>query len=168
MSLELRAAGRPQAAHARWVRNSHWLIAARPQSFSLDDLKRFPSQTQITKLVCEEGWSAIAEWTGVSLRRVLEVAGIRPTARFVQFYAMDDVADELDLLDALHPQTILAYGMKGRDLPHPLVRRCGCGSLKQLGCQSVKFLSRIVVTDEFDDPGKLGPLGAGFSWHAGI
>ncbi len=59
-------------------------------SYSLADLKRFAARTQITKHTCEEGWSAIAEWTGVPLRTVLEAAGIRPSARFVNFGSFDD------------------------------------------------------------------------------
>ena len=141
---------------------------ARPGAYSLADLKRFTSRTQITKHTCEEGWSAIAEWTGVPLRSVLEAAGILPSARFVQFYAFDDTAEGLDMLDALHPQTILAYGMNGHDLPlahgAPLRLRVE----RQLGYKSVKFLQRIVVTDEFDDLGKIGSLQNGWSWYVGI
>src|SRR5258708_1251640 len=90
---------------------------ARPGTYTLADLKRFRSRTQITKHTCEEGWSSIAEWTGVPLRTVLEAAGILPQARFVNYYAYDDNAEGIDMIDALHPQTILAYGMNGRDLP---------------------------------------------------
>jgi hypothetical protein len=90
---------------------------ARPGTYSLADLKRLPSRTQVTRQTCEEGWSAIAEWTGVPLRLVLEAAGVMPSARFVTFHAFDDIADNIDMVDALHPQTILAYGMNGRDLP---------------------------------------------------
>jgi DMSO/TMAO reductase YedYZ molybdopterin-dependent catalytic subunit len=141
---------------------------ARPASFSLADLKRMPSRTQITKHTCEEGWSAIAEWTGVPLRVVLEAAGIQPTARFVNYFAYDDSAEGIDMLDALHPQTILAYGMNGRDLPlahgAPLRMRVET----QLGYKSVKFLERIVVADEFDDLGKIGSLQNGWAWYVGI
>ena len=141
---------------------------ARPGSYSLSQLRRFPARTQITRHTCEEGWSAIAEWTGVSLRDVLQSAGMLPSARFVQFYAFDAVADGIDMLDALHPQTILAYGMNGRDLPlghgAPLRLRVE----NQLGYKSVKFLRRIVVTDEFDDNGQLGEIQNGWSWYAGI
>ena len=141
---------------------------SRPGSYSLDDLKRFPSRTQITRHTCEEGWSAIAEWTGVPLHTVLEASGLRPSARFVQFYAYDVVADGIDMLDALHPQTILAYGMNGRDLPiaHGAPLRVRIET--QLGYKSMKFLRRIVVTDEFDDLGPYGPLQNGWSWYAGI
>lgn len=141
---------------------------ARPGMYSLQDLKRFPSRTQITKHTCEEGWSAIAEWTGVQLRRVLEAAGTLPSARFVNFYAFDDTADGIDMRDALHPQTILAYGMNGRDLPVPHGAPVRLRVETQLGYKSLKFLQRIVVTDKFDDLGKSGPLQNGWSWYVGI
>jgi DMSO/TMAO reductase YedYZ molybdopterin-dependent catalytic subunit len=141
---------------------------ARPTSFSIADLKAMPSRTQITKHTCEEGWSAISEWTGVPLRTVLEAAGIRSSARFVNFFAFDDVAEGIDMFDALHPQTILAYGMNGRDLPvgHGAPLRLRVET--QLGYKSVKFLDRIVVKDEFDDLGKIGSLQNGWSWYVGI
>jgi DMSO/TMAO reductase YedYZ molybdopterin-dependent catalytic subunit len=141
---------------------------ARPQAFSLADLKRLPARTQITKHTCEEGWSAIAEWTGVPLRTVLEAAGVNPSARFVQFYCYDVVADGIDMLDALHPQTLLAYGMNGRDLPvaHGAPLRVRIET--QLGYKSMKYLRRIVVTDEFDELGPAGSLQNGWSWYAGI
>ena len=141
---------------------------ARPTSFSLAELQALPSRTQITKHTCEEGWSAIAAWTGVPLRAVLEAVGILPSARFVNFFAYDDTADGIDMLDALHPQTILAYGMNGRDLPlaHGAPLRLRVET--QLGYKSVKFLDRIVVKDEFDDLGKIGDLQNGWAWYVGI
>ena len=141
---------------------------SKPGSFSLSDLQRFPARTQITKHTCEEGWSAIAAWTGVPLRRVLEAAGIRPSARFVNLYAFDDAAESIDMLDALHPQTILAYGMNGRELPiahgAPLRLRVE----RQLGYKSLKFVHRIVVTDRFEDLGKLSEPWNGWAWYVGI
>lgn len=140
----------------------------RPRAFSLSDLKRMPSRTQITRHTCEEGWSAIAQWTGVPLRNVLQAVGTRPTARFVQFLTYDSYADGIDMLDALHPQTILAYGMNGRELPlsHGAPLRARVET--QLGYKSMKFLRRIVVTDRFDDHGRHGTLQNGWSWYAGI
>ena len=141
---------------------------ARPRAFSLDELKRMPSRTQITRHTCEQGWSAIAQWTGVPLRSVLESAGIRSTARFVQFHAYDGWVDSIDMLDALHPQTILAYGMNGRDLPirHGAPLRARVET--QLGYKSRKFLRRIVVADHFDDHGRRGFIHYGWSWYSGI
>src|SRR5262249_30008290 len=90
---------------------------ARPGSFSLAELKRLPSRTQITKHTCEEGSSAMAEWTGVPLHQVLTACGMRPSARFVNFFTFDEASDSIDMFDALSPQTLLAYGMNGRELP---------------------------------------------------
>jgi DMSO/TMAO reductase YedYZ molybdopterin-dependent catalytic subunit len=163
----------PDYQRLRANRFSDWRLTVegsvtRPRAFSLEELKRFSARTQITRHTCEEGWSAIAQWTGVPLRAVLEAAGVRSTARFVQYYAYDGWVDGIDMLDALHPQTILAYGMNGRDLPishgAPLRLRVE----RQLGYKSMKFLRRILVTDHFDDHGRKGLIQNGWSWYAGI
>jgi DMSO/TMAO reductase YedYZ molybdopterin-dependent catalytic subunit len=141
---------------------------ARPRLFSLAELKALPRRTQITRHSCEEGWSAIAGWTGVPLKAVLQASGVLPTARYVTFFAYDALADGIDMWDALHPQTILAYGMNGRDLPlqHGAPLRLRVET--QLGYKSIKFIRRIVVTERFNDTGKLGPIQTGWSWWAGI
>jgi len=143
-------------------------LVSKPGMYSLADIKRFPSRTQITRHVCEEGWSAIAEWTGVPLSRVLDAAGLQPQARFVTFYTYDDWVDSIDLLDALHPQTLLAYGMNGRELP---IQHGGPVRLRvetQLGYKSLKYLQRIVVTEQLEDGGEKGNIKQGWSWYAGI
>ena len=154
-------------AFAEWRLSVEGRVAT-PRTFSLDELKHLSSRTQITRHVCEEGWSAIAEWTGTPLRLVLEGAGILPTARFVLFYSYDDSFESIDMLDALHPQTILAYNMNGRDLliPHGAPARLRVET--QLGQKSIKYLQRIVVTDEFDDGGKKGSIQTGWAWYMGI
>jgi len=141
---------------------------AKPRTFSIAELKQFPSRTQITRHTCEEGWNAIAQWTGVPLSTVLDATGILPSARFVMYYACDDWLDSIDMLDALHPQTILAYGMNGRDLsvPHGAPLRIRVET--QLGAKSIKYLNRIVVLDEFDDGGKRGAIQNGWAWDMGI
>ena len=155
---------------ARFHKNafSEWKLSiegkvARPGSYSLVDLQKFPSRKQITRLTCEEGWSAIAEWIGVPLSSILHNVGILPSARFVNFYSYDGWMDSIDLLDAFHPQTILAYGMNGRDLPlvHGAPVRLRLET--QLGQKSTKYLQRIVVTDEFVDTGD-----SGWAWYVGI
>jgi DMSO/TMAO reductase YedYZ molybdopterin-dependent catalytic subunit len=141
----------------------------RPGSYSLADLKRLPSRTQITRHTCEEGWTAIAEWTGVPLSRVLLAAGMRRSAVCVCFHTFDnDVVDSIDMLDALHPQTLLAYGMNGRDLmiPHGAPLRLRVEG--QIGYKSRKYLQRVVVRDTFDDGGKDGFASKGWAWYTGI
>jgi DMSO/TMAO reductase YedYZ molybdopterin-dependent catalytic subunit len=73
-------------------------LVARPSSFSLEELKRFPSRTQITHQACEEGWSFIAEWTGVLLSYVLNLVGVRPQAKYVVFFPFDDGWTDLTAL----------------------------------------------------------------------
>jgi len=141
---------------------------ATPRTFSLAELKGLPSRTQITRHTCEEGWTAIGQWTGVPLSAVLDAAGILPEARFVVFHSYDDWVDCIDLLDALHPQTILAYGMNGRDLPIAHGAPVRLRVERQLGYKSMKYLRRIVVTNEFDDGGKKGNIQNGWAWYTGI
>ncbi len=156
-----------ERAFADWHLSVEGLVA-RPGFYSLADLKRFPARTQITRHTCEEGWSAIAEWTGVPLGQVLQTAGILPEARFVSVYSYDDLADSIDMLDAFHPQTLLAYGMNGHDLSVPHGAPVRLRIETQLGYKSVKYLARIVVTNEFDDGGEKGNIQNGWSWYAGI
>jgi hypothetical protein len=139
-----------------------------PRTFSLAELKVLQSRSQITRHTCEEGWTAIGQWHGVPLSLVLDAAGILPTARFVVLYSYDDWIDSIDLLDALHPQTILAYGMNGRDLPIQHGAPVRLRVERQMGYKSMKYLKRIVVADEFDDGGKKGNIQNGWAWYTGI
>jgi DMSO/TMAO reductase YedYZ molybdopterin-dependent catalytic subunit len=146
-------------------------LVARPGELSLEDLRRFPSRTQVTMHVCEQGWSAIGEWTGVPLATVLDAVGILPSAKYVFFTTIDDWWDSLDMADALHPQTLLAYGMNGRDLPVPHGAPVRLRVERQLGYKNLKYLTGITVTDSTKDWGEgLGAQGAehGYSWYAGI
>ena len=147
-------------------------MVARPASFSIAELKSYPSRSQITHLACEEGWSYIAEWTGVPLSHVLDVVGVLPQARYVVYFSIQrDWWDSVDMADALHPQTLVAYGMNSGELPvgngGPLRLRVP----RQLGYKSVKHITRLTVTDNLKPFGKgLGseaPEG-GYAWYAGI
>jgi DMSO/TMAO reductase YedYZ molybdopterin-dependent catalytic subunit len=147
-------------------------MVAHPTSFSLADLRSLPSRTQITHLACEEGWSFIAEWFGVPLSHVLDAVGTLPQAKYVVYYSIQpDWWDSMDMADALHPQTFLTYAMNGGDLPighgGPLRMRVP----RQLGYKSVKFITRLTMTDNMKKFGKgLGSAApeAGYSWYAGI
>jgi DMSO/TMAO reductase YedYZ molybdopterin-dependent catalytic subunit len=147
-------------------------MVARPASFSLAELKSHPSRSQITHLACEEGWSFIAEWTGVPLSHVLDVVGILPQARYVVYFSIErGWWDSVDMADALHPQTLVTYGMNGGELPvghgGPLRLRVP----RQLGYKNVKYITRLTVTDDLKGFGKgmgsASPEG-GYAWYAGI
>jgi len=148
-------------------------LVARPSSFSLAELKRFPSRSQITHQACEEGWSFIAEWTGVPLAYVLNLVGVLPQAKYVFFFSFGPKQKwgSLDMLDAWHPQTLLAYGMNGPEIPTPHGAPVRVRVPRQLGFKSTKYLSRIIVTDTVKNFGKgLGSSSPehGFSWYGGI
>jgi hypothetical protein len=146
-------------------------LVARPSSFSLAQLKRFPARTQITHQACEEGWSFIAEWTGVPLSYVLNLVRLRPQSKYVVFFAFDGYWDSLDMADAWHPQTLLVYGMNGQTLPTPHGAPVRLRVPRQLGYKSRKYLSRIMITDTVKNIGKgLGSSASevGYSWYAGI
>ncbi len=147
-------------------------MVARPASFSLADLRSYPSRSQITHLACEEGWSYIAEWTGVPLSHILHKVGILPQARYVVYFSIQSYWwDSLDMADAWHPQTLVAYGMNGGELPvghgGPLRLRVP----RQLGYKSVKYITRLTVTDNLNRFGRgLGSAApeGGYAWYAGI
>lgn len=146
-------------------------LVERPSVFSLADLKAMPARTQITLHSCEQGWSAIGAWTGVRLSQVLASAGLKPEARFVVIRSVDGWWDSYDLFDALHPQTILAYGMNGRDLPVPHGAPVRLRVERQLGYKSLKYLTSIQAVSRVDGIGQgrgsmLSELG--FAWYAGI
>src|SRR5262249_53143550 len=146
-------------------------LVTRPSEFSLAQLKSFPSRTQITQHICEQGWSAIAEWKGVPLSAVLNAVGILPQAKYIFFNCIDGWWDSLDMADAWHPQTILAYGMNGRDLPVPHGAPVRLRVERQLGYKNLKYISSMTVTDNANEWGKgQGAQGAenGYSWYAGI
>ncbi|MCD0502120.1 molybdopterin-binding protein [Bordetella petrii] len=156
-------------------------LVQQPLSLSLADLKRMPSRTQITRHDCVEGWSAIGQWQGVALGRILDLARLKPGARYVVFHCADELEvtfdgsgryyESIDLLDAYHPQTILAYAMNGKSLPvahgAPLRLRVE----RQLGYKQAKYLMRIEVVSSFD--ALWGGRGGywedrGYEWYAGI
>ncbi len=152
-------------------------LVERPAWFSLADLKRLPARTQITRHDCVEGWSAIAKWMGPPLREVLDLVRPRPSARYVVFFCADPDEDgnlyyeSLDLEEAAHPQTILAYEMNDRPLPvahgAPLRLRVE----RQLGYKMAKYLMRIEVRDGFAtiEGGNGGYWeDRGYEWYAGI
>ena len=146
-------------------------LVDRPGSFSLAELKALPSRRQITHQACEEGWSFIAEWTGVPLVDVLQNVGIRREAKFAFFFTIDEWWDSIDMDDAFHPQTLLAYAMNGPDMPIDHGAPLRLKVPRQLGYKNLKYLSRITITDSAQGIGDglgSGSPSAGYSWYAGI
>ena len=147
-------------------------MAAHPTSFSLAELRSFPSSTQVTMIGCEEGWSYIAEWTGVPLSYILDRVGALPQVRYVVYRSIQaDWWESIDMADALHPQTLLALSMNGNQLPVPFGGPLRLRVPRQLGYKNVKYINRLTLTDNLKSLGK-GTGGAnsdaGYAWYAGI
>jgi DMSO/TMAO reductase YedYZ molybdopterin-dependent catalytic subunit len=157
-------------------------LVERPLELSLADLRAMPSRTQITRHDCVEGWSCVGKWKGVPLAHVLNLAKLKPTARYIVFTCADHLVQTLDgtgryyeshdLEDSFHPQTILAYQMNGETLPiahgAPLRLRVE----RQLGYKMAKFIMTIDAVDSFAEIGR-GKGGfwedyAAYQWYAGI
>ncbi len=148
-----------------------------PLSLSMDDLRALPQRTQITRHDCVEGWSAIGEWTGPQLSNLLDSARVRPEANFIVFTCADtlygrDYYESVDMIDAYHPQTIIAHKLNGEPIPEkngaPLRMRIE----RQLGYKHAKYLTGIVAVTSLDDIGE-GKGGfwediGNYQWYAGI
>jgi len=154
-------------------------LVLQPASFSLAELRALPSRTQITRHDCVEGWSAIAKWKGARLAAVLEAARPKPEARFVMFHCADPMEDDgtspyyesIDLEDAFHPQTILAYEMNDAVLPVANGAPIRLRVERQLGYKHAKYVMRIALVESFEKiaGGKGGSWeDQGYQWFAGI
>ncbi|MBS0463291.1 MAG: molybdopterin-binding protein [Proteobacteria bacterium] len=158
-----------------------WRLAVRglvetPLSLSLADLRKMPARTQITRHDCVEGWSCIGKWRGVPLKTVLRRAGVKPGARFVVFRCMDTLGDapyyeSCRLIDAFHPQTILAYDLNDQPLPVANGAPLRVRLERKLGYKQAKYLSAIELVDGY--AGIAGGKGGywedrGYDWFGGI
>ncbi len=154
-------------------------LVARPARLSLADLRALPSRTQITRHDCVEGWSAIAKWKGARLAALLEAVQPKAEARFVVFHCADPMADDgtdlyyesIDLEDAFHPQTILAYEMNDAVLPIANGAPVRLRVERQLGYKHAKYVLRIELVESFARiaGGKGGYWeDQGYQWFAGI
>jgi DMSO/TMAO reductase YedYZ molybdopterin-dependent catalytic subunit len=147
-------------------------LVERPTAFSLADLQALPMRNQITEVVCEEGWSYVAEWIGTPLREVLRETGVKPGAKYAVYISLEkDQWDSLDMSEAVHPQTLLTTGMNNGDLPVPFGGPLRLRVPRQLGYKSIKYISQITVTDDIKKFGKgQGSISPdyGYSWYAGI
>jgi DMSO/TMAO reductase YedYZ molybdopterin-dependent catalytic subunit len=156
-------------------------LVQRPLQLSLEDLRGMPSRTQITRHDCVEGWSCIGKWKGVQLSHLVGLAGLKPNARLIAFHCADTLEltldgtgqyyETIDLVDAMHPQTLLAYDMNDHplDIAHgaPLRLRLE----RQLGYKMAKYVMRIEAIETYDKLGR-GKGGywedRGYQWYAGI
>lgn len=181
----LRPASTTYAAHeangfADWRIEVGGLVE-RPLSISLTELRARPGRAQITRHDCVEGWSSIGKWTGARLGPILAEAGLKPEARYIVFYCADQLDpapdgsgfyyESIDLIDAFHPQTILAYAMNDQPLPVAHGAPVRLRVERQLGYKHAKYVTRIEAVADFRHiaGGKGGFWeDRGYEWYAGV
>lgn len=142
-------------------------LVNRPLSLSLEALKRLPRRTQITSHICEQGWSAIAQWTGAPLLQILQAAGgVTAEARYVVIDTVDGWYEAYDMFDVVHPQTILAYGMNGKDLPLGNGAPVRLRVERHCGYKNLKFVKSIQVVSSIEEiRGGTGGINSDNDWH---
>ena len=152
-------------------------LVARPVAMSLAQLKSAPQRTQITRHDCVEGWSAIGEWTGVPLALLLRHVGVSANAKYVVFHCADDFSgtpfyESIDMVEAFHPQTILAHTMNRQPLSVGHGAPIRLRAERQLGYKQAKYVMKIEAVASLD--GIYGGKGgywedhSGYQWNAGI
>lgn len=134
-------------------------LVEHPFELSMAQLRAMPSRTQITRHDCVEGWSCIGEWTGAPLRQILAKAQPKENARYVVFHCADDMSSDeddeqlyyesLDLVEATHPQTILAYNLNGKPLPVANGAPVRLRAERQLGYKMAKYVNGIELVESF-------------------
>lgn len=152
-------------------------MVARPMDIGLDALKAMPARSQITRHDCVEGWSAIARWRGTPLRLLLQQAQLSPRARFIVFHCADSYGavpyyESIDLVDAFHPQTILAWGMNDDILPVKYGAPIRLRVERQLGYKQAKYVMRVEAADDltkyYGGKGGYWEDVGDYEWYAGI
>jgi DMSO/TMAO reductase YedYZ molybdopterin-dependent catalytic subunit len=152
-------------------------LVTHPLSIPIEAIRAMPHRVQITRHDCVEGWSAIGKWHGVQLSKFLDAAGLSTRAKYIVFHCADQFGDKpyyesIDLIDAFHPQTILAFGMNGHLLPvangAPLRLRVE----RQLGYKSAKYVQRIQAVESlagiYGGKGGYWEDNVDYEWYAGI
>ncbi|PEQ12905.1 molybdopterin-binding protein [Novosphingobium sp. PC22D] len=163
-------------AFERWVLTVDGLVR-QPLALPLSALRTMPQRTQITRHDCVEGWSAIGKWEGPQLGHVLDMAGLADTARYIVFHCADSFGaaryyESIDLVDAFHPQTILAWRMNDRPLDEAHGAPIRMRVERQLGYKHAKYVMRVEAVASLD--GVYGGKGgfwedsSGYAWYAGI
>ena len=156
-------------------------LVERPLSLTMAQLRAQPARTQITRHDCVEGWSSIGKWTGAKLGPLLDQAGLKPQARYIVFHCADSLEmtldgtgqyyESIDLIDAYHPQTLLAYDMNDAPVPVKHGAPVRLRVERQLGYKHAKYVMRIEAVDDFSQIGR-GRGGfwedRGYEWYAGI
>ncbi len=140
---------------------------ANPLSLKLVDIQQMPLTSMVIRQVCVEGWAAIVQWGGVRVRDLLTLAQPQADAKYVYFKSADGYYESWDLASVVHPQTLLAYQMNGKDLPKENGAPLRLAAPIKLGYKQSKWVTELVVTSQLlPKRGYWEDLG--YEWFAGI
>jgi DMSO/TMAO reductase YedYZ molybdopterin-dependent catalytic subunit len=133
-----------ESARGKWKLEVSGLVS-NPLSLTLEDLQRLPQASRRVNHYCVEGWTAVETWTGCAFSELAKVAGVSSDAHYVDFQSFDDDYHESwDIESAMHPQTVVAYGLDGKMLEPAHGAPARVFSPIKLGYKNTKYLTRIV------------------------
>ena len=132
--------------------------------WTLDELHAMPQESQITRHICIEGWSAIGRWGGVRFAHFLARAGADTNAKYVAFHCADNYSTSIDMPTALHAQTQLTLTYDGQTLPPKYGFPMKLRMPTKLGYKNPKHIVAITVTNEY--PGGYWE-NQGYNWFGG-
>jgi DMSO/TMAO reductase YedYZ molybdopterin-dependent catalytic subunit len=134
------------------------------KSWTLEELYALPQETQITRHICIEGWSAIGKWTGTPLREFLRRIGADTRAKYVWFRCAEGYSTSIDMATALHPQTQMTFRFDGEILPRKYGFPMKVRIPTKLGFKNPKHVMEMAVTDKY-----LGGYweDQGYNWFSG-
>lgn len=136
-------------------------------SLNMTDIQKLPLTSMVIRQVCVEGWAAIVQWGGVRMRDLLTLAQPLPSAKYVYFQSADGYYESWDLASVVHPQTLLAYQMNGKDLPTENGAPLRLAAPIKLGYKQSKWVTDVIVTSQLlPKRGYWEDLG--YEWFGGL
>jgi DMSO/TMAO reductase YedYZ molybdopterin-dependent catalytic subunit len=154
-----------ESVRGKWALEVSGLVS-KPIKLTLEDLQRLPQVSNRVNHYCVEGWTAVETWTGLPFTELARLVGVAPEAQYVDFQSFDnDYHESWDLESAMHPQTVIAYGLDGRILEPAHGAPARLYSPIKLGYKSTKYLTKIVFM-----PKANGGYWSdqGYEWYAGV
>jgi len=140
-------------------------LIERKDTWTLDQLNALPQETQITRLICVEGWSMVGKWTGVRLSEFLRRVGADLTAKYVWFRCAEGYHSSIDMATALHPQTQMTLKFDGEELPPKFGFPLRIRIPTKLGFKNPKHVMELAVINNYN-PGYWEVQG--YNWFSGL
>jgi DMSO/TMAO reductase YedYZ molybdopterin-dependent catalytic subunit len=135
------------------------------EPWTLERLYALPQETQITRHICVEGWSAIGKWTGARLSEFLKRIGADTRAKYVYFICAEGYSTSIDMATVLHPQTQMTFKFDGEILPRSYGFPMKIRMPTKLGFKNPKHVVELAVTNDY--PGGYWE-DQGYNWFSGL